>query len=188
MFAPLARNWWLVALRGLAGMLLGIAAFVWPGLTLAVLVLLVGAYALVDGVFALIAGIGMRHQLDRWWLIVLEGVAGIVLGVLTFVSPGTTVLVLLTFIAAWAIITGVFEIATALRLRQAIDNEWRLILSGVISVIYGVLLVIYPGAGALALVWLTVAYALLFGALTLALAFRLRGLRSAMGQPTPGVV
>ncbi len=188
MIATLARNWWLVALRGIAGILLGIAAFVWPGLTLEVLVLLFGAYVLVDGAFALVAGIRMRRQMDRWWLIVLEGVAGIILGVGTFISPGATVLVLLAFVAAWSIITGVFEIAMALRLRKAIDNEWLLIVSGVISVIYGVLLLTFPSAGALALVWLTGAYALLVGMLTLALSFRLRDLRSAMGQPAPGAV
>src|SRR6266487_7172791 len=118
MVANLARNWWLLALRGLAGVLFGIGAFVWPGATLAALVIVFGAYVFVDGIFAVVAGIGMRRQLSLWWLVLLEGVAGIILGLLTFRSPDTTTLVLLTLIAAWSIVSGIFEIAAALRLRK----------------------------------------------------------------------
>ena len=176
MAADLARNWWLLALRGVIGILFGIGAFVWPGSTLAALVLVFGAYVFVDGIFAVVAGIGMRRQIDRWWLIVLEGVAGIILGLLTFRSPDTTALVLVTFIAAWSIVTGVLEIVTAVRIRAMIANEWLMILSGVVSIIFGILLIVQPGAGAISIVWLLGAYALLFGILTLMLAFRLRGL------------
>jgi len=172
----LARNWWLLALRGVLGILFGIGAFVWPGATLAALVIVFGAYVFVDGIFAVVAGIGMRRQLSLWWLIVLEGAAGIVLGLLTFRSPDTTALVLLTFIAAWSIITGIFEIASALRLRKVIANEWLMILSGIVSIIFGILLIAQPGAGAISIVWLIGAYALLFGILTLMLALRLRGI------------
>jgi Short repeat of unknown function (DUF308) len=112
MIADLSRNWWVLALGGVLGILFGIVAFVWPGATLAALILVFGAYVFVDGIFAVIAGVGMRRQMDRWWLLVLEGAAGIILGVLTFRSPDTTALVLLTFIAAWSIVTGIFEIAT----------------------------------------------------------------------------
>ena len=136
----------------------------------------------------MVAGIGMRRQLDRWWLIVLEGIAGIILGVLTFRSPDTTALILLSFIAAWSIVTGIFEIATALRLRKLIANEWLLILSGVVSIIFGALLIALPGAGALSIVWLLGAYALLFGILTLMLAFRLRGMRERLGRQASGTV
>jgi uncharacterized membrane protein HdeD (DUF308 family) len=182
MATDLARNWWVQALRGVAGILFGIGAFVWPGATLAALILVFGAYVFVDGIFALIAGIGMRRQLSLWWLVLLEGVAGIILGVLTFRSPDTTALVLLTFIAAWSIVTGIFEIATAVRLRKMIANEWLLILSGVVSIIFGALLIAQPGAGAISIVWLLGAYALLFGILTLMLAFRLRGMRDTIGS------
>jgi uncharacterized membrane protein HdeD (DUF308 family) len=185
MIPILARIWWLVAIRGIAGILVGLAAFMWPGMTLAVLALLFGAYVLVDGAFALVAGIRMTREIHSWWVLVLEGVGGIILGLVTFVSPGATVLVVLAFVAAWSIISGVVEIAVAVRLRKAVDNEWLLIVSGVISVIYGVLLLTFPSAGALALVWLTGAYALLVGTLTLALSFRLRGLRGARRQPAP---
>ena len=188
MAVDLARNWWLLALRGIAGILFGVAAFVWPESTLAALVLVFGAYVFVDGIFAVVAGIGMRRQMDRWWLIVLEGAAGIILGVLTFRSPDTTALVLLTFIAAWSIVTGIFEIATAVQLRKLIANEWLLILSGVVSIIFGALLIALPGAGALSIVWLLGAYALLFGILTLMLAFRLRGMRERLGRRVAGAV
>jgi uncharacterized membrane protein HdeD (DUF308 family) len=177
MAADLARNWWVLALRGVLGILFGIGAFVWPGATLAALILVFGAYVFVDGIFAVVAGIGMRRQLSLWWLVLVEGVAGIVLGLLTFRSPDTTTLVLLTFIAAWSIVTGIFEIATALRMRTLIANERLLILSGAVSIIFGILLIAQPGAGAIAIVWLLGAYALLFGILTLMFAFRLRGMR-----------
>ena len=184
MVAVLARNWWLLAIRGVAAILFGIGAFLWPGLTIAVLVILFGAYALVDGIFAVIAGFSARKEQDRWWMMVVVGVAGIVTGILTFMWPDITALVLLYFIAAWAIVTGVFEIAAAIRLRAEMEGEWMLILAGIASLIFGVLLVIMPGAGALAVVWLIGSYALLFGILLLVLAFRLRGMRDTnLGTP-----
>ena len=188
MATDLARNWWLLALRGVAGILFGIVAFVWPGATLAALILVFGAYVFVDGIFAVVAGIGMRRQLSLWWLVLLEGVAGIILGLLTFRSPDITALVLLTFIAAWSIITGIFEIATALRLRKVIANEWLLILSGVVSIIFGILLIAQPAAGAISIVWLLGAYALLFGILTLMLAFRVRGMRDTIARQATGAL
>ena len=188
MASDLARNWWLLALRGVAGILFGIVAFVWPGATLAALILVFGAYVFVDGIFAVVAGIRMRRQLSLWWLVVVEGVAGIILGVLTFRSPDTTALVLLTFIAAWSILTGVLEIATAVQLRKMIAHEWLLILSGVVSIIFGALLIMQPAAGAIAIVWLIGAYALLFGILTLLFAFRVRGMRDTIGRQATGAV
>jgi uncharacterized membrane protein HdeD (DUF308 family) len=182
MVADLARYWWVLAIRGVAAILFGIAAFVWPGITLTVLVLLFGAYALVDGIFAVVEGISVRKEQERWWLMVLEGVAGIIIGVLTFLYPSITALVLLYFIAAWAIVTGAFEIAAAIRLRREIEGEWLLALAGIASLIFGVLLVIRPSSGALAVIWLIGAYAIVFGILMLVLAFRLRGLRDTMRQ------
>jgi len=169
-----------------AAILFGIAAFVWPGITLVALVLLFGAYALVDGIFAVIAGVAARREQERWWMMILEGVAGIVIGVLTFLYPGITALVLLYFIAAWSIVTGAFEIAAAIRLRREIEGEWLLGLAGFASLLFGVLLVILPGPGALALIWLIGSYALIFGVLMLILAFRLRGLRDTMERRAAG--
>lgn len=183
MVAELARNWWSLAIRGVAAILFGIGAFVWPGLTLAVLILMVGAYALVDGLFALIAGIRARR-----WLMALQGVAGIILGGLTFAWPGVTAFALLNFIAAWSIITGVFEIAMAVQLRKVIDNEWMLIFSGFLSLVFGIALIAYPSSGALSLVWLIGAYALLFGIMTLGLALRLRRAHNTLGGQAIGTV
>ena len=174
MITMLARNWWVLAIRGVAAILFGVGAFLWPEITLTVLVLLFGAYALVDGIFAVVAGISVRKEQERWWMMVLEGLAGIVIGVLTFLWPGVTALVLLFFIAAWAIITGIFEIAAAIRLRKEIEGELLMGLAGLASVIFGVLLIVQPAAGAFAVVWLIGAYALLFGVLLIILALRLR--------------
>lgn len=171
----LARNWWALALRGLFGVLFGLLTLAWPGLTLAALVLLFGAYALVDGVFAIIAAVRAAEAHTRWLWLAIEGLAGVVAGLIAFVRPGLTALVLLYLIAWWAIFTGIFEIGAAIRLRKEIAGEWLLALSGVASVVFGILLLLFPGAGALAVVWLIGVYALVFGILLLVLAFRLRG-------------
>jgi uncharacterized membrane protein HdeD (DUF308 family) len=180
--AELARYWWLVALRGALAILFGILAFIWPGLTVAVLVLLFGAYALVDGLFAIGGTISAMRNHRRWWPLLVEAVLGIGIGVATFLWPGVTALALLYLIAAWAIATGVFEIIAAIELRKAISGEWFLILAGVLSVVFGLLLIVFPGAGALAVIWLIAAYALVFGVLLLILGFRLRGLKKDLEE------
>ena len=177
MLTVLARNWWALALRGLLAVLFGVAAFVWPGITLGALVVLFGAYALVDGVFAIVAAIRAAGREMRWWPLVVEGLVGIGVGVLTFAWPGITALALLYLIAGWAIITGIFEIAAAVRLREVIEGEWLLGLGGVASVLFGVAIALFPGAGALALVWMIGAFAVFFGIVLIGLGLRLRGLR-----------
>ena len=154
----LGRNWWLVVLRGIAAIVFGVLAFVWPGLTLLTLVLFWGAFALVDGVLALVAAIRGGSPMPRWWLAIV-GLAGVVAGFLTFAWPGITALVLLIFIATWAIVLGIFEIVGAIRLRKEIEGEWLLILNGAISVLFGLVLLWRPDAGALAVVWIIGAYA-----------------------------
>ena len=171
----LPRHWWLVALRGLAAVIFGVLAFIWPGITLAVLVLFFGAYAIVDGVVALVVAVRTGGNLR--WAALLEGIVGIIAGILAFVWPGLTALALLFVIAAWAILTGVLEVIAAIRMRNVIDNEWTLIIAGVLSVLFRVVLVAQPGAGALAVVWLIGLYAVLFGVALLALSWRLRGLQ-----------
>ncbi len=174
MLHALAKGWWLVLLRGIAGILFGVLAFAWPGLTLLTLVLFYGAYALIDGVIALgSAFTGSAKPIPTWWLI-LVGLSGIAAGVVTFAWPHITALLLILFIGAWAVVHGVFEIIGAIQLRHEIDNEWMLILAGVLSVIFGIAVMIAPGAGALGLIWAIAAYSIIFGVLLVGLAFRLR--------------
>jgi len=183
----LARNWWAIALRGLFAVLFGIAAFVWPGLTLAALVILWGAYALVDGIFNLVAALRAAQKKMTWWPLVLEGILGIAAGVVAFLWPGITALALLYLIAAWAILTGIVEIIAAVRLRHAISGEWMLGLAGLLSIVFGVILIAAPGAGALAVIWMIGAYAVVFGIVLIALGFRLRGLQHDRGTDVPPI-
>ena len=170
----LARNWWLLALRGLAGVLFGILAFVWPAITLFVLVYLFGAFALINGICSLVLAWYAPPGYPRFGALILGGILSIVAGLIAFFLPGITALGLLIMIAAWAIVIGVIEIFAAVQLRKVIRNEWPLILAGLASVGFGVVLLLYPAAGALVLVWWIGAYALVFGILLMILAFRLR--------------
>lgn len=177
----LAYNWWTLVLRGLAAIIFGVLAYVWPDITFTVLVLLFGAYALWDGVFALISA--FRTEGDRRWVLVLEGLVGIAAGLVTFFWPGAATLAILTIIAAWAIVTGIFEIIGAIRLRKEIDGEWFLFFSGLLSVLFGIALVIWPVAGLVAVTWMIGAYAIVFGILLIALGFRLRNWRDKRLAP-----
>jgi uncharacterized membrane protein HdeD (DUF308 family) len=179
----LSRNWWAMVLRGVAGIAFGLVTFFAPGVSLAALVLVFGAYAFADGVLSIVSAVKRERSTgDRWGLLLLAGIAGIAAGVVTLIWPGITALVLLYLIAAWALVTGVLEIFAAIKLRKVITGEWLLILSGILSVALGVLLVLFPGAGALAVVIWIGAYAFVSGALLLALGLRLRALR----RPSPG--
>ena len=172
--AWLARNWWAIALRGVAAVVFGVLALLQPGTTLAALVLLFGAYAIVEGVFSLIAAVRGRTDEPRW-LLALQAIVSIAAGFVAFLWPGLTALVLLYVIAAWALVIGVLQIVAAVRLHSRIRGEGWLVLSGILSMIFGVLMMWAPGAGALALVLWIGSYAIVFGALLIVLAFRLRG-------------
>ena len=176
MLRTLARNWWAIVLRGVCAVLFGVAAFAWPGLTLAVLVMVYGAYALIDGVFAVVAAV-MARQPGRFpWGLLLAGLGAIGVGVVTIAMPGLTALALLYLIAAWAIIRGVFEVIAAIHLRREIDHEWLMAASGALSILLGLFLVISPGAGAIALLWAIGGIAIVVGLLMIGLGFRLKGL------------
>jgi len=172
-----ARNWRLILMRGLAAIAFGIVCFVWPAISLLALVLLWGAYAFVDGVGAIVWGVR-----SRWALMAVVGAVSVLAGVIAFVWPGITALALLYLIAAWAIVRGAAEIAAAIRLRRRIENEWLLALAGIASVVFGVLVALFPGAGALSVLWLIGSFAIVFGALAVALSLRLRSLQRTM-QP-----
>ena len=172
----LSRYWWVLLMRGLAATFLGILMLIWPGITLRVLVLLFGVYAFINGIFAVYVGTRARIDGRRWWMMILAGLVSIAIGVLTFIWPKLTELVLLYLIAAWAIITGVFEVTAAIWLRKIIEGGWLLMLCGILSIICGVLLMILPGPGALALILLIGIYTIVFGVLLMVFAFWLRSL------------
>jgi len=170
----LAENWWSLVIRGVVALIVGIVAFVWPGITLAALVILFGAYALIDGVVSFIGAWKASRAHERWGVLVLEGIAGIVASAVAILWPNVTAFALVVMMAAWALVTGVFEIAAAIRLRKHIAGEWLLALSGVASILFGFLILTFPLAGALAIAYMVGIYALLFGVLLIALGFRLR--------------
>ena len=173
MLDDLARNWWLVLLRGIAAILFGLLTIMWPGLSLLTFVLLFGVFALFDGGLALGAAIMGGSAEPRWWL-ALVGLLGIAAGALALLWPGITGLVLLIFIAAWAITAGVFEVMGAIKLRKEIEGEWWLITTGILSVLFGVLILLFPGAGALSIAFVIGWFAILYGALLVGLSWRLK--------------
>ena len=169
----LARNWWVLLLRGLAGILFGLLAFAWPGVTLFTLILFYGGFVGATGICEIIAAIRGGTTAPRWWL-ALAGVFALLAAAVTFLMPGVTALVLLYIIGGWAVARGVFEVAGAIQLRKEINNEWTLILAGVISILFGLCIFMWPGASALSLIWLIGAYAIVGGVLGIGLALRLR--------------
>ena len=183
----LQRYWWMILIRGILAILFGILVFTWPGITLLSLVFVFGFYALADGIANIVTAIGGRREQEHWWLLLLLGLAGVALGVLTFLNPGITALALLFFIAIWAIVTGGLQIVAAIRLRKEIEGEFWLALAGAASVGLGVLLIARPGAGALAVLWIIGAYALAFGVILLILAFKARGFVKEVRAATAGL-
>ena len=170
----ISDNWWLLLLRGLVAVLFGVLTWLQPGISLAALVLLFGAYAFADGILGVWAAISGRKQHEDWWVLLLWAFVGIGVGIVTFLVPGVTALALLFYIAIWATASGVLQIVVAIRLRREIADEWLLFLAGLLSVAFGVLLMIRPAEGALAVLWLIGAYAIFFGALLVILSFKAR--------------
>ena len=188
MLVVYTSSWWALVLRGLAAIAFGVLAFVWPQITLTALVFLWGAYALVDGAFAIAAGVKSHSENKRWWVLLLEGIFGVAAGLVVFLVPGITALALLILIAAWAMVTGAFEIAAAIQLRKHIKGEWLLALAGIASVLFALALLFNPAAGALALVWLIGAYSIVFGVLLIVLGVRLHSLVRSADRISPHAV
>lgn len=170
----LTRNWWLVVMRGLLAILFGLIALFWPGLTWLALIWMFGAYAIVDGVFAMLSGVISSKFSPRWWVFLLEGFVSVAAGVIALVRPDLAGFFLIMVIAVWAIITGVLEIAAAIRLRREITNEWMMGLGGFVSIVLGVLLFFQPATSGLVITLMIGLYALMFGILLVMLGFRLR--------------
>jgi len=187
MVHTLKLNWWLLALRGLVAVLFGVLAFMWPGATLITLVWLFGAFALVNGILSLVLAAKTPKGYPKVGSLIFGGLLGILAGLLAFVMPGITALSLLILIAAWAIVTGIMELVAAVRLRKIINNEWLLVLAGIASVLFGVILLFQPAAGALVLIWWIGAWALLSGILLMILAFRMRNWKGLIAVGTAGL-
>jgi uncharacterized membrane protein HdeD (DUF308 family) len=185
----LAKNWWSLVIRGIAGIVLGILTFAWPGITLVALVFLFAAYSLIDGVMSLIGAVRAAEAHERWGVLVLEGLVGIAAAVITVMWPAITTIGLVFVIAAWAVITGALEIGAAIHLRKVISGEWLLIVGGIASVLFGLLLVMMPVIGAVVIALWVGAYAFIFGVLLVALGFKLRswghGLSTRGAMPLP---
>jgi uncharacterized membrane protein HdeD (DUF308 family) len=184
----LARWWWTFMLRGVLAILFGVLAFFAPQFGIAILVGLFAAWAIIDGVGNLVAGLRTRGQDRSWWLEILEGLVSVAAGVIAILLPEYAAQVLVLIIAAWAVVTGVIEIVMAVRLRRVIDNEVWMALAGAASILFGIILVLFPAAGALSLVWLIGSFAIVFGVLLIILGWRLRGIdrvaRGPEGRPT----
>ena len=177
----LSRNWWILLLRGLAAIAFGVLTWMRPGISLAALVLFFAALAVADGILGTWMALDGRKENEDWWVLLLAGLVGVGVGVVTFVAPGITALALLFYIALWAIAKGVLEVIAAIRLRKEIEGEWMLVLAGLASILFGGLLIVRPGAGALAILWLLAAYAVVFGVLLVLLAFKVRSFARRIG-------
>jgi uncharacterized membrane protein HdeD (DUF308 family) len=165
----------LLLLRGVAAIAFGVLTWIQPGISLAALIMLFGAYSMADGILGIWTAVAGRKEQEHWAVLLLGGLLGIGVGLITFFAPGLTALALLFYIAIWAIATGVLEIVAAIRLRKEIEGEWLLVIAGLASVVFGTLLMAQPAAGAVTLLWLIASYAIVFGALLVILAFKARG-------------
>ena len=174
------RNWRMLALRGILAIIFGLIAITVPGIALLAFIYVFGAYALIDGIIAVVVSLRERGSLGRWGWVLFEGILSILVGIVAFVYPGLTALVLLYLVAIWAILTGIIEIVTAFAIREYISREWALVLAGVLSIVFGIILIIFPGAGLLSILWLVGIYAIVFGVLFIIRAFQLRSWASSM--------
>lgn len=178
MLSAICNKWWVFLLNGIAAILFGIMAFVWPGVTLLTLILLFGFYCIADGIAAIFASFARSEATGgSWWQMLLLGAISLIAGVVAIAWPGISAAALLFVIAGWAIIHGVFEIAAAIALRKVIDHEWMLVVAGIVSILFGIVLVAQPAAGALVVIWWIGAFAILRGIFLAALAFKLRKIR-----------
>lgn len=171
----LSRYWWMTLVRGVLWILFGLFIFAAPGLSLVTLTLTFGFFLMADGIGCIVNAVAGRDEQEHWWVLLLGGIAGVLVGILTFVSPQTVALVLLFYVAIWALATGFLQVVAAIRLRKEIEGEFWLGLSGALSIAFGILLITRPAAGALTVLWVIAAYAIVFGGVLIGLAFRVRG-------------
>lgn len=183
MLRMLVVNWWIVGVRGVLTILFGVAAILWPALTLGILITIFGVYAIMDGLFTIVMGVwGGKDRSDGWLMMVLDGLVRIGAGVIAIIWPGLTSLTLVIIIATWAVVTGIIEVVMAIRLHKEIENEWVMGLSGLLSVLLGVVLFARPGVGALAGILLIGFYAILFGILLIVFALKMQKRKKSLKQ------
>ena len=182
----LVQYWWVLAVRGLAAVIFGILALFYPGITFVTLVMFFGAFALVDGVFTLIAAI-RRSDREYHWVLLLQAIAGIAFGIVALVAPLSTAIAVVYLVAAWCIVTGVLEVMVAIRLRKDIEGEWLLGLSGVLSIVLGIAFAALPLEAMVALTWMLGAYAIAAGIILMTLGFKLRKFAHPQHTARPAV-
>ncbi len=168
------KNWWTFTLRGLLAIAFGILALVWPGATIAVLAIFLGIYLLLGGIFAVVAGLATSGKNSRWWTLVLEGLAGIILGLVALFFPGLTEEIIVFMVAIWAVVVGFLEISSAFQIRHEIANEVIMIISGLLAVIMGILLFVFPIGGVVSIVWIIGVFSIAFGIALILLSLRMR--------------
>jgi uncharacterized membrane protein HdeD (DUF308 family) len=174
--------WWVLLLRGALAILFGIAAYAWPGMTLVTLLTFFGAFAFVDGIFNVFHAFSGRKEDERWWVLLLEGLLGIAIGVITFQAPEITATVLILYIGFWAMATGVLRIILAVRLRKEIEGEWWMALAGLAGIVFGVFMLARPGAGALAVLWVIAAWAVVGGVCLVIFSFKVKALGGRLDE------
>jgi len=174
MLNVLANNWWVVLLRGIAAIVFGSLALLWPQISISVLVLLFGIFAIADGIFSIVSELRRYGEHARWWVLVFEGVAGVGIGIVAIAWPQITAVIFVYLIASWGLITGILEILAAIRLRNELEGEWFLVLIGLLSIAFGALIFFFPDAGLIALAWILGIYAIMFGLLLIPLSLKLK--------------
>ncbi len=174
-----SQNWWMLALRGVLAIIFGLVALFFPGIALLAFIAVFAVYAIIDGIVAVGVAIRERATASRWWWVLIEGILSILAGIFAIFYPGETALILLYIVAAWAILTGITEIVTAITLREYLAHEWALIIAGAISIVFGIILFIRPGAGLLSILWLVGIYSIIFGVLFIVRAFQFRSWASS---------
>ena len=168
------REWWVLLARGALAILFGIIALAVPGIALLAFIYVFAAYALLDGIMAIVVSVQERRFLRAWWVLLLEGVLGIIFGILAFAWPGETALVLLYLVAIWALVTGIMEVGSAFIVPGSAGQRWGLGLAGLLSIIFGLILIVRPGNGLLAILWFVGIYAIVFGVSLIVYAFQVR--------------
>ena len=174
--------WWVLLLRGVVASLFGITAYTWPGLTLATLITLFGAFALADGVFDVFHAFSGRDEDERWWVLLLEGLLGIAFGLIALQAPGITATVLILYIGFWAMSTGVLRIVLAVRLRKEVEGEWWMVLAGLVNIVFGLFMIMQPGAGALAVLWVVAIWSIVGGVFLVFLSFKVKGMGGRLDE------